>query len=99
MTPEHAHPHAPPQPSGWIQAVGWMGLALQVAAGFPYLVSGLIAPHYAVLGLWVLWGALLVLALQLRRRRPLWTPVVPVAAVLLWVAVMSFGGEVLGWTA
>lgn len=98
MTPEHVDPFTRRSPSAWAQTVGWLGLALHVAAAFPYLVSGLIAPPYGVMGLWALWGALLALALRLRLRRPLWTPVVPVAAVLLWAGVMFFGGEVLGWS-
>ena len=99
MTPEHVDQQVQRQHPPWAQAVGWLGLVLQLAAGFPYLVSGLIAPQYGVWGLWALWAGLLVLAVRLRPRKPLLTPVVAVAAVLLWVAVMFLGGALLGWRA
>ncbi len=83
----------------WAQGLGWAGLLLHVAAGFPYLVSGLVAPLYGVLFLWALWGALLVVALRLRVQRPAWTPLVPVAALALLQAVMILGGAAFDWQA
>lgn len=84
----------------WAVALGWVGLALHAGVGaFPYLVSGLVAPPYGVLFLWALWGALLVVALRLRVRRPAWTPVVPIVAIALWRIVMLLGEAALGWQA
>ncbi len=80
-------------------AVGWLAVALHCAVGFLYLLSGLVAPGYGVLLLWALWGALLVVVLRLRTRRPVWAPAVPVAAAVLWQAVLLFGRAVLGWQA
>lgn len=83
----------------WASALGWVGIALHAAVGFPYLVSGLVAPLYGVLFLWALWGVLLFVALRVRARRPAWTPVVPIVAVGLWQGIMLLGETVLGWVA
>ncbi len=85
------------QQPGWARALGWVGVVLHVVAAFPYLVSGLVAPLYGIAFLWVLWAALLVVALRLRVQRPAWTPLVPVTAVALWQGVMLLGGALLGW--
>ncbi len=82
---------------GWATALGWLGIALHAAVGWPYLVSGLVAPVYGVLLLWTLWAALLVVALRQLRQRPAWTPVVPAVAAGLWFLVMYLGEAVLGW--
>ncbi len=95
--PVAAHP-VRPHPR-WAVAVGWLAVVLHGAVGFLYLLSGLVAPGYGVLFLWALWGALLVVVLRLRTRRPLWTPALPVVAAVLWQAVLLFGGAVLGWQA
>jgi hypothetical protein len=46
----------------------------------------------------VLWAALLVLAIWVRRTRPLLTPLVAVLAIALWFAILSAGEAWLGWT-
>jgi hypothetical protein len=86
---------------GWFRAaLGWGGILLHVAVGvFPYSASGLLAPWYGIVLLWACWAALLVAALRLRPRRPLWVPAVPVAAIVLWWPVLSLGENLLGWTA
>ena len=73
-------------------------LGLLVLAPF-FLASGLMAPLWAVVGLTTAWLALLVVAGVQLRRRPWWLVLLPVAAALLWFAVMSAGGAWLGWTA
>jgi hypothetical protein len=79
--------------------VGWLGLAAHLVLAVFYAASGLVAPAWAVAGLLLLWLALLAVAVRLLRRRPALVPVVPLAAVLLWLAVVSAGGAWLGWTA
>ena len=82
------------------RVVGWIGVVLHLAVGvLPYAVSGLVAPVWAYPVLYVLWGALLVVAVRAARRSSPWALVVPVVAVAVWLAVISFGGAVLGWTA
>jgi hypothetical protein len=87
------------QPSPAARIVGWCGVVAHAATFVWYAASGLVAPGWAVAGLLALWGVLLVLAVWLRRTRPLLTPLVPVAAVVLWFLAISAGEAWLGWTA
>ncbi|SDZ42592.1 hypothetical protein SAMN05421684_4890 [Asanoa ishikariensis] len=66
---------------------------------FLYMISGLAVPAWAVGVLLVIWAALLAVAIALFRTRPPWTLAVPVAAVAIWIAVVSAGDAWLGWTA
>jgi hypothetical protein len=84
---------------GWRSAVGWAGIALQVLVGFLYLMSGLMVPAPWVAVLWLLWAALFAVAVRVRGRRPVWTPLVALLSVVLWWAAISAGEMVLGWTA
>ncbi|HEX5540580.1 MAG TPA: hypothetical protein VFX60_03300 [Micromonospora sp.] len=83
----------------WARVVGWLGLAGHAFLFFWYVASGLLAPMWAVIGLLVVWMALLAAASRLLRTRPALVPLVPAAAFLLWVAVISAGEAWLGWTA
>lgn len=94
--PERPRPRA----GGAARIAGWTGLVVHLAVGvFPYAASGVVAPAAAVVGLLAAWAALLGLALRLRKRRPLWVPLVPGGALALWFVVLSFGDRYLGWTA
>ena len=64
-----------------------------------YLPAGLIVPLWGIALLWVLWAALAVLVVRWFRPHPLWVLAIPVAALLIWVCVVSAGGAFLGWTA
>jgi hypothetical protein len=82
------------------RVAGWLGVALHLVVGVvPYAVSGLVAPAWVYPVLYLLWAALLVVAVRLARRGSGRALLVPVAAVVLWLAVISFGEAVLGWTA
>lgn len=81
------------------RVIGWLGLAAHLAVGFWYAASGLVAPVWAVAGLLVVWAVLLAVAIRLLRRRPARVPLVPLSAVLIWLAVVSAGGAWLGWSA
>ncbi|HEX2354854.1 MAG TPA: hypothetical protein VHI50_00125 [Micromonosporaceae bacterium] len=78
---------------------GWLGLAAHGAVFFWYAASGLVAPLWAVVALLAVWAALLAGAIWLWRTRPLLVPLVPVAAVLVWVAAVAAGDAFLDWTA
>ncbi len=78
----------------------WGGLALHLAVGvFPVAVSGLVAPPAGAISIWIGWAVLLGVAWRLGRTRPRLVPLVPVVTVALWVAVITFGDLLLGWTA
>jgi len=97
--PGAGQPPGPGRPPAWRVAMGWLALLLHVLVGFPYLVSGLVAPGYGVAGLMGIWIGLLVLLLRLRPTRPLLALLVPPAALAIWNAVIGLGGSLLGWTA
>lgn len=77
-----------------------LAAALQLVVLVPFTVaSGLVAPLWAMLALYVLWAAAVLLLVRTARRQPLAAPLVPVAnAVLLWLAI-TLGELALGWTA
>jgi hypothetical protein len=80
---------------------GVVGLVLHgLTAVFPYAASGLLAPLYGYVLVYLVWAALLVLAVRWFRagREPL-VLVVPGLSLVGWAAVMTFGDFVLGWTA
>lgn len=80
------------------RAVTVLGFALFAPVGFLYLVSGLVVPQPWLALLWAIWVALLAYAVA-HRHRPGVVLATPLAAALLWVAVVRFGGAVLNWTA
>jgi hypothetical protein len=77
----------------------WIGLAAHLLVLPWYAASGLLAPAWAVACLLGVWAALLALGRWLRRRRPLWMLLVPVADVAIWFATISAGEAFGGWTA
>jgi hypothetical protein len=79
--------------------VGLVAMFLYVPVGVFYFGSGLVMPFWAAAILWVIWIAGLLVLARVYRSRPMWTWVVPVAAMVLWVAVVSLGDWLLGWTA
>jgi hypothetical protein len=87
------------QRSGLALAAGWLGFALHLMMGVWYAESRLVAPIWGVLVLLALWALLTVAAWRLLRSRPTLVLVVPVADAALWLAVVSAGDALLGWTA
>jgi len=79
-------------------ALGWVGIAMQLLVGFPYLISGLIVPAPYLLGLWLVWVAFAVAAVGLLRRRPAMVPLVPLAAAGSWFGLLALGAHFLHWT-
>ena len=75
-----------------------LALALHAAVAFPYLTSGLVAPPYGVLALWIVWGAFLALILRLLRARAPLALLVPPVALGVWFAALSLGEALLGWS-
>ena len=74
-------------------------IAAHIVVGYFYLVAGLVTPFYGLIVLWVVWVALLVLAIWMLRRRPLLALAVPLVALGILVGVTALGGAFLGWSA
>lgn len=87
------------QNPGLANAAAVAGIAAHVATIFLYLASGLVAPPAGVLFLLAGWAVLLVAAIRLRRSRPWLVASTPAVSIGFWVAVLTFGDWVLGWTA
>lgn len=99
------HPSAP-EPVGAVPGqrstkVGvWVGLGALVAlAVFPYSASGLLAPPWAVVVLYLGLAALIVASWRFRHDRPVVAYLAPLIAVAWWWGFLTFGDLVLGWTA
>lgn len=90
---------ADPEPSRLARLAAVAGIAAHLATVFLYLASGLVAPPAGVLFLLAGWAVVLVAAIRLRRPRPWLAALAPAASVAFWVAVLTFGDWVLGWTA
>jgi len=81
-------------------AAGWVALALMVVIGFfPYGASGLVAPLYGLVLLFVVWAALLVAVLRWKPEPRWWLLGIPVVAVAIWFAIITAGEVWLDWTA
>ena len=80
-----------------------VGVVLHLAIGvFPYAASGLLVPIWGIVVLYALWLALAVVLVRLLRgeqRRPMLAPLVPVAALTVWFAVVTAGEALFDWTA
>ena len=76
-----------------------VAMAAMAVIGVFYLSSGLMAPLWAVVGLILIWIALVVIGIRWFRRHPLRVLALPVIAVLIWFAVLTLGERLLGWTA
>ena len=78
----------------------WFGIAaaLHLALGFFYLLSGLVAPIWAVGVLVAIWIALGVLLVRTRSNGPrdLWAPVL---AAAIWLGAINAGDRLLDWSA
>lgn len=76
-----------------------VAVLLHLAVAPFYLASGLVAPGWAVVLLWLTWIALAVLIVLLWRRRPPLALLVPPGALALILLVITAGEQLLGWTA
>ncbi|HEY5980896.1 MAG TPA: hypothetical protein VIT41_14835 [Microlunatus sp.] len=79
--------------------VAGVAMAALAVIGVFYVSAGLVAPLWAVIGLMIIWVALVVVGILWFRRHPLRVLVLPVVAVAVWFAVITLGERLLGWTA
>jgi hypothetical protein len=70
---------------------------LQLAALAPYLLAGLIAPERQLMLVRALWLVLAVVAVVVYRRNRLLSLTVPVATVLIGIALLPLGAAFLDW--
>ena len=70
-----------------------------LVVGWFYLAGGLVVPGPVLVPLWLVWLVLAVVLVRLAVRRSWWTPVVPVAAAVLFVVVLVAGEQWFGWRA
>ena len=75
--------------------VAWLAM---VPVGFFYAASGLLVPGPYLFLMWAAYVVLLVVAVQLTRRRSYWVLAVPVVGGVLWWGVVSLGERYLDWT-
>ena len=82
-----------------MMALGIAGILLYLLTGWFYLASGLTVPqpwYLLLVGAWLAgWWAVV----QVWRERRELTPLVAVAAAVLWLVVVQGGGWLFDWTA
>ncbi len=76
-----------------------LGLLLMIVTLPYYLAAGLVAPLWAVIVLVAFWVLLFVLGIAWFRRAPFRVLALPFVAALTWIAVVTLGERLLGWTA
>jgi hypothetical protein len=81
------------------RVAGWVGLVALLPLLVLFLVSGLVAPQWAVAFFLLLWCVLLVTAVLSLRRRPLLVALLPVAGLAVWFVVLQIGDAFFGWSA
>ncbi|HEX5534580.1 MAG TPA: hypothetical protein VFX33_12640 [Actinomycetales bacterium] len=85
------------RPVGALIVAALAGTA-HIVVGFFYLVSGLVAPWWAIVFLLGWWALLAAWLARAAWRGSWWTPLAPLVAVVTWFAVMTAGEQLLGWT-
>ncbi len=76
--------------------IGMIGMACVL---FVILASGLVAPLWAVALMSLVWLALLVLGTRWFMTRPWRVALLPLLALVVWVAAVAAGGAFLDWSA
>jgi hypothetical protein len=66
---------------------------------FPFAASGLVAPLWGIVVLYVGWLIGLWVTIRLFRSRSLWTLAMPVVALAFWWVVLTIGESAFDWTA
>ncbi len=77
----------------------WAGAILFLGTGFAYATSGLVAPVWGLVVLWVIWAALAVLLIRWWRDNPWKVLAIPVIAAAAWAIVLFVGETLFDWTA
>ena len=77
-----------------------IAVVMQIVVAVPFTTAvGLLAPAWGVVTAWSLWVVSAVALLLTARRRPMFTPVLPILNAGLLFALITIGESLLGWTA
>jgi len=79
--------------------LGVLAGVAHLGPGLFILVSGLVAPLWAVLLMAFVWAVLLMALVAMIGRRSWWTPAVPLLAAAFCLGTVLLGEELFGWTA
>ncbi len=90
---------ARPRPGAGPIVVGVLSGVAHLVPGFFIVVSGLVAPLWAIVFMLAVWIALGVALVRMVLRGWWWTPVVPVVAMVFWFGFITLGENLLGWQA
>ncbi len=85
-------------PAGFVVAVV-AGTAAHLGVGFFYLLTGLVAPTWAVVVLILWWAVLTAVGARLIRHHSPLGLLVPLVAAASWFAAITLGSRYLGWVA
>lgn len=70
-----------------------------LAVGVFYLASGLVAPGWAIVLLWIVWLVLAWYGVRLARAGSYLVLALPIVAGAIWYLTLTLGEQVLGWRA
>jgi hypothetical protein len=76
-----------------------IGVASHLVVGVLVAASGLVAPFWGVMVLMVVWLAAAVVTVMKWRERMFIPLLMAIGTAVFWIAFVSFGDAVLGWTA
>jgi hypothetical protein len=94
-----AEPDRAPAPrSPWPTVAAVVAFLALAPVGLFYAASGLLVPGPWLFLMWLLFLALVVVAVLLARRRSYWVLAVPVAGGTAWWGIVSAGERWLDWT-
>lgn len=79
--------------------VGVLSGLAHLVPGYFMLVSGLVAPLWAIVMMLAIWVVLAVVLVRMVRAGSWLTPLIPIIAMAIWWGTIMLGGNVLGWTA
>ena len=88
---------AAPPPDARPYRSSFVGMAGMATMLFVILASGTVLPWYAIAALTLVWVAAMVKGARWFLRHPIRVLLLPVAMVLLWLAVLMGGVLAFGW--
>ena len=89
-----------PSRSTAARAAGVVAALLHVGVGvFPLSASGLMAPLWAIVVIWLGWLVAAGLLWRIWQHRPYISLLVPPTTVALWAGFLIVGDVLMGWTA